>query len=268
MMNDTHLSKVFDYENDREIFKNAHNDGGICYLLWDKEYDKNGELYYWYKDLAGNISESYKTLKSTNGDIVVRDARISPIISKAIKNSKSLSVIMSKTKPFGVRKDLFNKPERYPNANISELFYKGSVLIHGVKGIKGGAKRLSAYVDRSIIIKNNNWVDKWKLFFTTSYSTNATIPPEDILSEPGSACTETFIVIGPFDKKEEMFNCHQYLHTNFARALLYFGHGTMQVTASVFQFVPIQDFTSQSDIDWSQSITNIDKQLYRKYLLT
>lgn len=268
MMNEVHLSKIFDYENDREIFKNAHNDGGICYILWDVKYDENGELMYWYKDLAGNISQEVKSLRATHGDIVVRDARISPIISKAIHNSNSLSIIISKTKPFGVRKDLFNKPERYPKANISELYYDGSVLIHGVKGIKGGAKRLSAYVNKCIITKNNSWIDKWKLFFTTSYSTNATIPPEDILSAPGSACTETFIVIGPFGMKSEMLNCHKYLHTNFVRALLYFGHGTMQVTASVFQFVPLQDFTSTSDIDWSQSIADIDRQLYAKYGLT
>lgn len=42
----------------------------------------------------------------------------------------------------------------------------------------------------------------------------------------------------------------------------------MQVTASVFQFVPLQDFTSSSDIDWSKSIADIDNQLYRKYNLT
>ena len=268
MMNDVHLSKIFDYENDREIFKNAHNDGGICYILWDVKYDENGELMYWYKDLAGNISHEVKSLRASHGDIVVRDARISPIISKAIHNSNSLSIIISKTKPFGVRKDLFNKPERYPKANVSDLYYDGSILIHGVKGIKGGAKRLSAYVNKSIITKNNSWIDKWKLFFTTSYSTNATIPPEDILSAPGSACTETFIVIGPFGLKSEMLNCHKYLHTNFVRALLYFGHGTMQVTASVFQFVPLQDFTSTSDIDWSQSIADIDRQLYAKYGLS
>ena len=268
MMNDVHLSKIFDYENDREIFKNAHNDGGICYILWDVKYDENGELMYWYKDLAGNISQEVKSLRASHGDIVVRDARISPIISKAIHNSNSLSIIISKTKPFGVRKDLFNKPERYPKANVSDLYYDGSILIHGVKGIKGGAKRLSAYVNKSIITKNNSWIDKWKLFFTTSYSTNATIPPEDILSAPGSACTETFIVIGPFGLKSEMLNCHKYLHTNFVRALLYFGHGTMQVTASVFQFVPLQDFTSTSDIDWSQSIADIDRQLYAKYGLS
>lgn len=32
-----------------------------------------------------------------------------------------------------------------------------------------------------------------------------------------------------------------------------------------FEYVPTQDFTSNSDIDWSQSVSDIDKQLYEKY---
>lgn len=29
--------------------------------------------------------------------------------------------------------------------------------------------------------------------------------------------------------------------------------------------VPLQDFTTSSDIDWSKSIAEIDRQLYAKY---
>ena len=36
----------------------------------------------------------------------------------------------------------------------------------------------------------------------------------------------------------------------------------------VWNMVPIQDFTEKSDIDWSVSIANIDKQLYKKYGLS
>ncbi|MST84649.1 Eco57I restriction-modification methylase domain-containing protein [Hallella mizrahii] len=268
MMADVHLSKIYDYENDREIFENAHNDGGICYILWDEQYNKSGELLYHFKDLNGNVSETFKKLESKDSDIVVRDAQRGPIISKVVSNSQSLATIISKTKPFGIRKDLFNKPERYPDANPSNAPYNNSVLIWGVKGIKGGAKRKYAYVNKSIINKNVEWIDMYKLFFTTSYSTNASVPPEDIESLPGSACTETFIVIGPFSSEEEMKHCHTYLHTKFTRALIYFGHGTMQVTAKVFQFVPLQNFTAISDIDWTQSIADIDKQLYKKYHLS
>ena len=65
-----------------------------------------------------------------------------------------------------------------------------------------------------------------------------------------------------------MENCNKYIRTKFFRLYLYFGKGTMQVSKEVFQFVPLQNFTSKSDIDWSKSVAEIDKQLYKKYNLT
>lgn len=45
--------------------------------------------------------------------------------------------------------------------------------------------------------------------------------------------------------------------------------GILKITqhnpASTWKYVPLQDFTSNSDIDWSQSVANIDRQLYAKY---
>lgn len=43
---------------------------------------------------------------------------------------------------------------------------------------------------------------------------------------------------------------------------------TQDNTKSKWEKVPLQDFTSHSDIDWSQSIPDIDKQLYKKYGLS
>ena len=37
---------------------------------------------------------------------------------------------------------------------------------------------------------------------------------------------------------------------------------------STWKYVPLQDFTSNSDIDWSKSIAEIDQQLYAKYGLS
>lgn len=46
---------------------------------------------------------------------------------------------------------------------------------------------------------------------------------------------------------------------------MFFGRGTMQVSQDVFRFIPLQDFSNQSDINWDQSIIEIDRQLYEKY---
>lgn len=61
---------------------------------------------------------------------------------------------------------------------------------------------------------------------------------------------------------------YKYICTNFFKALLFLGRGTMQVSQDVFRFIPLQNFSNQSDINWNKSITVIDRQLYEKYYLT
>ena len=264
-MNDRHLDILIDYEDSSECFANQHIDGGICYFRWNSDY--NGKVDYSYKDVNGHTKREKRYLNDNNSSIVIRDTRRLSLIDKVSKEKK-FNKIVSSTRPFGIRKDLFNKPGNYSDFKTSDSAFKNSVLIWGVKGIKGGAKRTSCYIDKKIISRNANWADKHKLFFTTSYSTNATIPPEPILAKPNVICTETFLVIGPFETAEEMNNCNKYIRTRFFRLYLYFGKGTMQVSKEVFQFVPLQDFTLKSDIDWSKSVAEIDKQLYKKYGLS
>ena len=265
MMEDLHIEKMYDYENDREIFPTSHNDGGICYFLWNSSH--NGNVDYCFKSLQGELVQTNRKLKIESNDIVIRDLRRYSIISK-MNRSKSLKEIVSLTQPFGIRKDLFNTPENYTDSNLNTEHFENSVRIYGVKGIKGGARRTSGYILKTSVKKNVEWINKYKIFFTTSYSTNALNPPAPILGAPNDICTETFLVIGPFDKKEEQVYCLKYIDTKCFKFLLYCGRGTMQVSQDVFRFVPLQDFTSQSDIDWSVSIPEIDEQLYQKYGLS
>lgn len=85
--------------------------------------------------------------------------------------------------------------------------------------------------------------------------------------EPGAAVTQTFITIGSFATEAEAQACLKYIKSKFARSLL----GVLKITqhnpAKVWKYVPVQDFTSTSDIDWSKSIPKIDEELYAKYSL-
>ncbi|MCR5496413.1 MAG: Eco57I restriction-modification methylase domain-containing protein [Paludibacteraceae bacterium] len=264
-MNDRHIELLFDYEDSSECFTNQHIDGGICYFRWNKDY--NGMVDYSYKDASGQIKRSKRFLKDKNTNIVIRDIQRISLINK-VSNEKSFADIVSSTQPFGIRKDLFNNPEKYINVKTADVQFKDSVEIWGVKGIKGGARRTSCFIENKAVTKNREWITKNKILFTTSYSTNATVPPEPILAGPNVIGTETFLVIGPYETAEEMNNCNKYIRTKFFRLYLYFGKGTMQVSKEVFQFAPLQDFTEKSDIDWSKSIKEIDEQLYKKYGLT
>lgn len=86
-----------------------------------------------------------------------------------------------------------------------------------------------------------------------------------LVIDPQVAVTQTFITIGAFDDEAVADACLKYIKSKFARALL----GVLKITqdnpAKVWKYVPLQDFTSASDIDWSKPIPQIDQQLYAKY---
>ena len=88
-----------------------------------------------------------------------------------------------------------------------------------------------------------------------------------LVGSPLVGATDTFISIGCFDTEDEAQNCMKYIKSKFARAMLGILKVTQSNPRSMWRKVPLQDFTSDSDIDWSQSIADIDKQLYKKYEL-
>ena len=256
MKEDSCIQLMIDYEDDRRIFPTAHNDGGICFFLWNKK-KKEEKLEYRFYPITGEVIVG-TTLKNKFTKYVIRNARLLNILEKIGASTNKMSSIVSKTQPFGIRKDVFNNPEKYAHAKLSDIYFNESVKIYGVKGFKGGAKRTYGYITKDIIKDKHNAIDKYKLFFTTSYSSNATVPPEPIKGLPNEICTETFLLIGPFKNKEEMENCYKYLHTNFFRFLLYYGHGTMQVNKEVFTYIPLVDFSKEWD----------DEKLYNEFNIT
>lgn len=80
--------------------------------------------------------------------------------------------------------------------------------------------------------------------------------------------TETFLRIGAFDNKLEALNLIRYIKTKFFRVLVGILKVTQDATAKTYRLVPLQDFTSKSDIDWNKTIPQIDEQLYKKYKLS
>ncbi|MFT4260253.1 Eco57I restriction-modification methylase domain-containing protein [Microbacterium sp.] len=86
-----------------------------------------------------------------------------------------------------------------------------------------------------------------------------------VIAGPGVAVTQTFITIGSFATEADAEACLKYVKTKFARALL----GVLKITqhnpAKTWKYVPLQDFSAASDIDWSKPVAEIDQQLYAKY---
>jgi hypothetical protein len=261
MKNDIRLAYMKDFRDDHFIFPTAHNDGGICYFRWDAEKTETN-IDYNYVAMNGDVIQ-YNTIKNRFISYVIRDTRVMPILEKIFPTQESLceanrfSSIVSKTRPFGLRKDIFNNPEKYSDSGMNVMPFSGSVKIYGVIGKKGGAKRTDGYINKSIISDKYDAVKRWKIFFTTTYSSDAVIPPDLIRGYPNDVCTETFLLVGPFRSQREMENCASYMESIFFRFLLFIGHGTMQVNQSVFSLIPNLDYSRH----WS------DADLYDKYKL-
>lgn len=85
---------------------------------------------------------------------------------------------------------------------------------------------------------------------------------------PHMAVTQSFLTIGSFPTEAEAEACLAYVKTRFARTLLGVLKITQHAPAKVWKEVPVQDFSPNSDFNWTKSVADIDQQLYRKYELT
>lgn len=256
MIKDTRLSYIYDFESANEVFSGINLDGGVNYFLWNREY--NGKCYFEYKTKDGDIIASERFLKTDVTNTVIRDFRQISIIRKVQKlKEKKFSDIVSSRKPFGISTDLFNSPSKYGYEKIPLKPFQNSVKIYGVKGKKGGAKRVEGYIEKKLV-GNLNSISKYKLFQSYAYTTTSTIPPQMILGMPNEICTETFLKIGDFLTETEALNCLSYTKTKFYRALLFFNRIQKNLSQSTFDLIPLQDFTKS----W------VDEELYEKYGLT
>ena len=129
--------------------------------------------------------------------------------------------------------------------------------------------RVSKFIKSSYII-GNPYLSSYNVALPKS---NGTGQFGECLSSPfvlgpNEGVTDTFISIGLLHTEEQALNLLKYLTTKFLRAMLGVKKITQDNPRSAWKYVPLQDFTSSSDIDWTQSVADIDKQLYKKYNLT
>ena len=131
-------------------------------------------------------------------------------------------------------------------------------------------KRTWRFINKKYVDLHHENLDKYKVVVSVANGSGefgqALSTP--VIQKPNEAYTRSYIGIGAFDTNQEANNCNMYLKTKFCRAMLHILKVTQMANKDVWLYVPIQNFTSASDIDWSQSVAGIDGQLYRKYGLS
>jgi hypothetical protein len=136
-----------------------------------------------------------------------------------------------------------------------------------------GKGKQIGYIERTEITKNQDWIDKFKVYTARANNIGTELNDDNLnafIGNPNTICTESYLAIGVDLGLNEISsnNLIKFLYTKFARFLHSVGKASQDATSKTFKFVPLQDFTKNSDIDWSKSITGIDQQLYKKYELT
>lgn len=120
---------------------------------------------------------------------------------------------------------------------------------------------------KKIYLSDNNFVDSWKVMLPEANGSGAIgeVLSAPLIGAPLIGATDTFISIGHFGNEKEAMNLLKYIKTKFTRTMLGIKKITQHNPRAVWKYVPVQDFSDASDINWSESIHQIDLQLYRKY---
>ena len=244
MITDKRIRVLHDFLNSTECFgKAVEIKGGICYFLWDR--DNLGKCKV-YTHSGGNVTESSERyLRENESDVFIRYNQGVSVYRKVCETGEtSFATLVSSQKPFGLRTYVHGKRK----------LFNGSIRLYQNGGI--------GYIKRSVVTKNQDWIDKYKIYISAAYNAGDNYPHQilgkPIFGDKGTCCTETYVSIGPFKTKNETQNAISYIYTKFFRFLVMLKKTSQHAAAQVYSFVPIQDFSKP----WT------DKELYTKYGLT
>lgn len=264
MLLDKHIQKIYDFLDPSILFPNTNIRGGVCYFLWNSKYDNSINLVnvitHDSKNIISNIN---RPMKFDGIDIFVRDGRAISILNKLKDaNSNYIEEYVSTRKPFGLD-GFFVTDSNFKNEDIG--------MINPLKCIGKGKK--IGYVERNLITVNVDWIDKYKVFIPRANNIGTELNDDNLnafVGKPNVICTESYLAIGAKlnMNEEQAINLVKYLKTKFVRFLHSLAKASQDATSKTFKFVPLQNLNNPSDINWNDSIENIDKQLYSKYNLT
>lgn len=243
MLNDKHLRKLTDYPVSTECFSGVEIKGGVCYFLWVRNETGTCEI----TTIRNNKqTTATRNLLEPSTNTFVRYNEAISILQKIAKFKEiSFSNQISSRKPFGLDTQIIGENNSTNQATIK---------LYGNKKI--------TYISPKIVSNYKNLVQSYKVYISYAYGAGEDFPHQIInkpfIGEPNSACTETYLLIGPCKTKKEAQNVISYISTKFFRFLVLILKNTQHATKSVYQLVPMQDFSKP----WT------DEELYQKYNLT
>lgn len=255
MLGNRSIKNMVSYTDSHEVFPDVAIKGGICYFVHDTKYTGNCS----YKLIQNGI-ESTVSRKLDEFDILIQDPRLESIVKKVNVDitdaSKSVASIVSGDTPFGIptnpktsSKRAYSVYETSEQPHDTMLFY-----------LESSSRKIS-YIDKSVITKNKQDIDKYKVLLPKAYGAGDSFPHQ-IVGQPeyapaNSVCSQTYLYVS-FATQIEATNFISYMKTKLFRALVLASKTSQDLPSKTYRFVPILDFTKP----WA------DEELYARYRLT
>ena len=266
ILKNPHVKVPYYEQNSAKVFPNTDIKGGIAITIFDKHKD------YGAIETFTSFEELNSIMKKVN---VASDLSLAEIVTN--RGAYRYSDLIYKDYPDAMKRVSDRRLASNAFIKLRELFYN-HIPNDGNEYIKilGRFDNERVYKwFRKDYINNPINLEKYKIIIPKANGSGAIgevlstpLIGEPLIGEPLIGYTETFIAIGAFITEFEAKACLKYIKGKFSRAMLGILKITQDNTKETWRKVPIQDFTPGSDIDWSQSIENIDQQLYKKYNLS
>jgi hypothetical protein len=262
ILNDVHFKVISYFSNSNEVFPNVDIKGGVAITLRDinKNFGKTGAFTSFHE--LNSINDkvfSHAKFESITNIVHLQNKFILKVLYSDFENYKA--IIGSNGKERRLTSPIFEQLDVFSDRIQSNEDIKIFGLIQN--------KRTFKFINIKYLDVHPN-INKYKVLVPKAngsgkFGETLSTP---FIAEPNTGFTFSYISFGAFDNKEESESALKYLKTKFLRTLL----GVLKVTQdnlpNTWAKIPIQDFTINSNIDWSKSIPEIDQQLYKKYGLS
>lgn len=288
MLSDEHIRVEEYYANAAEVFPNTNINGGVAIVYRDDNKSFNPiDIFIPNETLRKLAERFYRAEDDSLASIVYggrSDLKFNETFLREFPHTKEyiLSTIQIKhpeIKKLGPNEEYELKSssfERTPYAFVDAP--KDGEEYYRILGIDKG-NRVFKHIKKKYLsprFPNANNISGYKVFLSNADGAAgqigkpipARIVGKPLVGCPGDSSIPTFMSIGNFASNKEAQNAAKYIQTRLVRTLLGILKITQHITPTTWKYVPLQDFTDNSDINWNTSVANIDKQLYKKYGLT
>lgn len=234
MLRDEGMAVLVDIPDAAEAFPGVEIKGGVCYFLREPTRRNGCEV----RTLKGGAVASSMTRALGGYDVLIRHNEAVSILEKVLaRATEFVEEQVSSRKPFGF-------PTNF--TDFSATPFPGAVQIY--------AREKVGWIDPEEIKVNRDWVGKYKVLTPKAGDGSGSYPIQvtggPVLTDRNTCCTETYLVAGLFDTKEQVFSFHEYMKTKFFRFMVSLRKNTQDLNKDRFRFVPKMDISSiKADVD-------------------